>query len=616
MTAQREAARAEEIAPVPSARDGRRSVIAAVAFVAAWLIVHGAIGAWVPLAGDDWRHVRWDATHASGWWAAHASLGEVCAAMLARFPMLHALASPVLGFALVVGTFALAMRRLPDPRRRLDVLGVALASAMLWIALPRAGAMWFHRSYAATQIWGGAIAVWLAVPYRLCWRGGGAAPAACAFVVGGLAATTMRAFAVALVLGLAISTLRARRDARRAWQWAGVAGAVVGMASSIARAPWSEAARVVSRLEPTLAACAPLLRSGALLLVALGLAMLLRRGAAAEAASAEPKSTDAVGAACPDPVAMPDAGDSLRALLAWLALGAAAQLGPRGSEATWLPAALALVVAALPWARWLARTRIGFIAAAVVVIAFHVGVWQRALVRYAELRDEASARLARLAKAPAGSVAQIAPYRRVVADAWWIGEDWLDAAPREAVAREVWGLAELELVPRPRQLERSAGLGLALEVEGIAPALLDAAQPPARWSRELGAARRQFDALVARLHRIAGPEVVARLRVTDVAVPGTNADPRSRPVYAAWVEGPRRSPPPTTHGALDVASQVRIAGPPVALPEAWLVTGAQAQRLACDGGSCRARLLQSVRTVILFCDALRCSAADAWVPRF
>jgi len=593
-----------------TAAERRRAVVAALAFATVWLAVHGIVGAWAPLGGDDWRHARWAATHASGWWPAHASLGEACAYALVRLASLHALVSPVLGLALVVGVFALAMRRLPDPRRGLDVLGVALASAMLWIALPRAGAMWFHRSYAAAQIWGGAVAVWLAVPYRLGWRGPKSRLRACvcgalAFLVGLLATTSTRAFAVALVCGLVLATLRTRREQRRAWQWAGIAGALLGTGSSIVRAPWAEVGRVFTRLEPTLAALAPLLRAGVVLLAVVGLAVLLRR------------RRDDAGA--------PDAGRSLEAVVAWLGLGVVAQLGPRGNDAVWLPAALALVVAVLPWALWLAHARVARSVAIGVVVLLHVVVWRRALVTYAAIRDEAAVRLAVIARTPVGEIARVAPRRQIVGDAWWIGEDWLDAAPREATAREVWGLADLELVPPPRQLERSAALELVLEVEQVTEAQLEAAGPPKRWSRELGVARRQFEALVARLRGVAGPDIVARLRVTNIAGPGTTAEmssqqsgaiPRRRPIYAAWVEGPRPSPPPTTHGAPDATSQVRIAVAPTLPSEVWLVTGERAQRLSCTGGSCRARLLQAVRTVTLLCDAQRCLAADAWVPRF
>jgi len=636
----------------------RASRLALAGFAILFLAVHGVIAALVPLQGDDWA--------ASGG-ASGGLLGDAIGALV-RSTWLHALLSPIVSGLLVVGSFVLAMRRLPDPRRGRDVLGVALVSCLLWIALPRAGAMWFHRSYVAAQLYGGAVAVWFLAAYR-CRRAlaGRAWPIAMA-VVGLAAGLASRQVALMAVGGAAIAVGRTARAERSQWMLPGLAGAAVGIVIGFVRSPWGEIGRVFGRLEPNLVALAPLLRAGGPVIALVGLLWLatrLRAAAplAARAADSPPESSsidldphprdrrsssgeaepapagNRAEAAASDPPDADAAGAALGWLVAWLGLGVAGLLGPRSSEATLLPAAVALTAAALPLLVWLAGVRWVRGVLVALVIGVHAWLWTYGLGRYAALGDAFRERMAAIAATPRGQVATVRPYPAVLPDAWSVGEDWADLALREALA-ERWGLAGIELSPPFRQLERSPGVAVALEVDGLAPEVV-AAAVPSRWPGELAAARRRFAAVVARLRAVAGHAVVARLRVTSVELAGPGGargdggDPigeharaatlrQGRPVLAAWTDGAagaaaaaimapevsRAAPDATSHMVISIAPAVAAA-----FDEAWQVGPGGAEAVRCATGRCTVAIERTEPAALVLCNAERCLAVDAWVPR-
>jgi hypothetical protein len=311
----------------------------------------------------------------------------------------------------------------------------------------------------------------------------------------------------------------------------------------------------------------------------------------------------------------PDAGEALAWLGGWIGLGMASLLGPRSTEATLLPATLALCLAALPVLAWLARVRFARWTLVGLVVVVHAIMWTRALAAYAALDGEFRDRMAAIDRTPAGQIATVTPYTRLVPDDWRIGEDWTEAALREALARERWGLVDIALVPAFRQLEQNPDIELVLEVDHASAAQLAAVHPPVRWARDLPAARRQFTALVARLRAAAGPAVSARLRVTNVDLPA----PSARPMFAAWTDGAAVVAPEVTRSAPDATYHVVFSIPPslaARLPEAWVVSPRGAEPMRCTAGRCAVPLLRAERTVIARCDSERCLAADALIPRF
>lgn len=573
---------------------GPRLVLAA--FVAATLAVHGTAAWWSPLQGDDWHHLL----SPSGWLSGHAPLGDAWGYLVARSTLFHALVSPVVGVILIAGVFTWSARRLPDPDRWHDVLGVAVVSCMLWIALPRAGVMWFHRAYVAAEIYGAALVVWFLVAFRCRWQRDGAAWRVAMFVAGLAAGAATRQLALAAVVGAAIAVGRARRSGRPAWMVPGLVGAGISFAW------WHgvDLVHVFGRLGRNPARMLPLLQGGGQLIALIALLLIATRPGSA--------GRDAPSRDAQWPAEAPDAGASLGWLGTWLGLGLFAHLGPSLTDVTQLPATLALCAGALPYLCWLAGARLVRWALVCLVVGVHLVAWTLALSTQAALGAEFRARMAAIAGTPAGQIATVRPYADLLPGFWSIGEDWADLALRSRLARERWGLAGIELAPPFRQLERSPALELVLDVEGVSPDQLVAAAPPARWPRELAPARGQFAALLARLRAITGRGVMARLRAVDVDFPAR----RGRPVLAAWSDGAAAVAVARSR-ADDTGRTVVSLTPTVAagLDDAWLVGPWGSEPVRCTAGRCTVTEQRAERTVLVLCSAERCLAADAWVPQ-
>jgi hypothetical protein len=573
---------------------------------AALLAVHGAAGWLSPLQGDDWRQLAGSPDRS--WLAAHAELAEVWGYLLARWPVVHAIATPVAGAIAIAGVFTLSMRRLPDPGRWSDVLGLALVSCVIWIALPRAGAMWFHRPYAAAQIYGAALAVWFLVPFRCGARLGGVGWPIAMFALGLAVGASTRQIGLAATIGAAIAVSRTRQPGRLRWMVPGLAGVAIRFVAGAVRWPRTDLVYVFAHPERSLVRMEPLLQAGGPLIALIALLVIARQrvGPPDRAAAADARWT----------APLPDAGDSLWWLGGWLGLGVAALLGPSSTAATQLPAAIALCAGALPYLSWLAGTRFARWILIGLVSGVHLAAWVLALSHYRALDAEFRDRMAAIARTPANRIATVAPYTDILPDFWSIGEDWAEAAGRDALALERWGLAGIDLAPPFRQLERSPELHLALEVDGVSGAELAAAWPPPVWARDPANARRQFTALVARLRSAVGRDVPARLRVTD----GELVAGAPRPIYAAWSDDPDDAgvvAPVVTRSVLDPTSVETIGVPPALaarLPEAWVVTPAGAHPARCQPGSCRVKIERAERVVLLLCGAARCLAADAQIP--
>ncbi|HMG52107.1 MAG TPA: DUF6056 family protein [Kofleriaceae bacterium] len=578
---------------------GRGPRLALLGTAAALVGVHAAVGALSPLQGSDWDGVI----------GAHRALvgplGDALAALAARSTPWHAVSSAAASLALVLGAFRLAARRGGDPGRWSDVLGVALVSAVIWIALPRAGAMWFQRSYAATQVTGAALVVWFLVPFRCRTALAGRAWPAVMFVAGLAAGATTRQCALAAVIGAAIWTRRTPRAERRAWMMLGLAGAVIGLVASVVRAPWVELGRVVTRFEPDLVALAPLVRAAAPLVALIGLLVLAR-----QLRARAPDGLDV--AAAPEPPAALDAGDALGWLAAWFGFGVAGLFGPRASEATLLPAAVAFAAGALPVLQWLAGTRWIRRVLIGLAIGVHAVAWSAALATYRELGAVFDARMTAIARTGVGGVATVAPYPRAQPGFWSIGEDWADLGLRTSLAR-AWRLAGIELAPPFRQLEHSPELELVLELDGATPDQLAAAGAPRRWPGELAPARRTFTALVARLRATTGRPVIARLRVAGLEFTARHG----RPLLAAWSDGAEVTAPDPARTSIDTRAVISIA-PKLAVQfgEAWVVRPQTAEPAECTAGKCSVPVERAETTALVLCNAERCLAAEAWVPHF
>ncbi|MDB4956284.1 MAG: hypothetical protein JWO36_3853 [Myxococcales bacterium] len=580
-----------------------RARIALVGFLVAMLVVHGVVAYWSPVQGEDWTHWAWAAQHRDdgviSWLASHFTFVEAMSYLLSRFTIVHAILSPLMSVALVVGVFTIALRRLPRATWD-DVLGIALVSALIWITGPRAGLVWFHRPYVATHICGATLAVWLAAPYRCGWSVRRAWWPL--LVLGGLCVgTSTRTIATASLVGLVFALRTQPR--RERWMWVAFSALLVGTAIGYAKPPWIEFAKVFRRgLEANLNQLNfPIREAGELVSLVLGLLLVnvVLRVAGRSGAPSETR---------------PNGDDTWRWFFAWLGISAWALFGPKYSEATLLPATIAISVAALPYLLWFAQARLLRYVLTVFAILVHVIVWWLALTTYSRLGEEGRERVAALEKARPGDVVQVAPYSEVLPTFWCFGEDFLGAASRQKAALEIWQVRDIELVPPPRRFEPDPGLRVALEVDGISESQLSSARPPVTWAGEPSVARTQFEQLVNRLRSVTHHPITARLVATNVTLQDA-----SRPILIAWVEQGEVVSPNVSRSTLDANDRYSlIIKPPAAslFSEAWIVSGGTAHSTPYLEGHPRLQPMTAGLYVTVVCNPARCLVADAFVAVF
>lgn len=505
--------------PAPVSRGARTAILA---FFVALSVVHGLASWWTPVWGDDWGDWTWAARHESysplRWLGAflwgHPSTSEILGYVTARSDVFRVIVSPAMTCALIVGVFALALRRLPRATW-LDALGLAWVSALFWLAGSRMGFVFFHREFAAVGIYSTALAVWWLLPLWCGWR----IPRRLelAMIVGAvLVGLTTRQLAVGALVALV--TLPA---ARRPLRYRALRNALaIGTLAGFALPPWLEVARIVTHgFEPDLLLLATALRPGSLVIAALVVGGVAARW----------RWPQADGGALGD---SPDPSEALRWLAAAVAISAFALFGPRYSDATLVPATAALAAGALPYVLWLAQVRTLRTALVALVALVHLLAWWLALDRYHTLGDAWRERVAILAHAPTGATPVIPPYEHVMPDFWEFGEDLSGAASRQAVAIDVFDLADIDIDPRPRRFEPNPEVRVQLEVGGMSDAEL-APYRPHRWATEPAVARVQFSDMFTRIESDTGMRPTARLVVTSIAL-GDFA--KGRKLVVAWAD--------------------------------------------------------------------------------
>lgn len=558
----------------------------------AMAVVFAIVAAWTPVQGDGWLHWVWAGRHPGAglgtWLLAHASSADAFGYVLARCPSVHVLVSPMVAIALVVGLFVVAMGRTPTGD---DLLGLALASALIWIAQPHPGVTWFYTPSTAMHIYGAAAAVWLIAPLRCGWTVPALAWPGLA-VLAYCAGTSTRAIAVVTLVAM-IWIARGR------WRPITVV-LVLATMLGFARAPYLEVGKVARRgLDPNLFVLKlPIEEVGRIVALVAVLALIeLGRRTYGKTGIADDTR--------------PGARTTARLLAAYLGVSVLCIFGPKYYEATLFPATCLLVIAALPWLVWFARLRGFRIALAVFAVAVHAVAWGMTLRTYRSLGEEGASRFAVISKAQAGSAATVTPYSQILQSAWVFGEDLSTARLRQLVAIDVFGLRDISIAPAFRRLEASPMIEIAFEQEGASPAELAAARPPAMWSTVPSVAREQFEALTRRL----GDHVVARLAVTNLGFDELHG----RPLLLAWTEAGRPVLARAQTSTLDEENQytIKMSGVgPKRFDEAWWLQGDTATKTPYRNGSPRIRPTLPLRTAIVFCDSQRCLLLDAFVPHF
>ena len=607
---------------------------ALVGFLLAMAIVHAIIAFWTPIQGDAWRHWQWHGDGVSAWLHDHWTFSDAIGFVLARSNAVHVILTPAVEVALVIGVFVLAMRRLPRSEWR-DVLGVALVSALIWIAQPRAGVTWFHIPSVATYIYGAAVAVWFIAPWRCGWV---VPPAVWPLlaIAGYCVGTSSRAIAVATLIGIVLALRRPednrslagpqRRTDRRhpgpkvpptgdgpraRWMWIGLGGLVVGVIAGHVHP---------TAFEPAVWSSLPVVEGGRLISL---IAAFVLGGAI----------TGVLGADRPDPA------ETLGWFAAWLAIAVWCVIGPHTVASVYLPATIALVAGGLPYLVWLARTRWLAVAIVSLAIAVHALVWFTALRTYHALADTGRDRLAFLQHTKQGDLAVVPPYPQIAPTSWFFGEDLESAATRQQLAIDGFGVHDIAIVPGFRTLEPNPGLAVELVVEGDRRTAVDAARPPAIWATELSVARRQFVQFVARLRDLGGEGASARLVVRGHRF----AELRDRPLLVAWFDHGTLVAPEVTRAPLGEQREAMGGGDPAGFAggaggeaprgtddgdrivttidhagftEAWALHDDVATSIPYDSGHLAIQPLVTGMYVIAVCDAQRCLAADAYTPRF
>ena len=299
-----------------------------------------------------------------------------------------------------------------------------------------------------------------------------------------------------------------------------------------------------------------------------------------------------------------------RRLGAWFGLVVLALVGPQYSEASLLPATLALAVAALPIARLLVRPRALRALAVAVAVGVHAVTWASGLALYSRLAGEASARMAALAAAPPGSVAVVAPYSELRPGFWFFGEDWQAASTRELLARRIFGLADIDMRPRFRTMTRNPHVTMRLDaISGATPDKLVAARVPSPWPGDLGVARFELDGFTDRLAAVA-PDASARLVATDLGVPGGRAVEIGHIEHGALVSPKVRHVGPDPQDRFAITFEASLAG---LYPEAWLIGPRGVDRIDDTGGKVEIAPMVVGRWAVVACNRDSCLAIDAFV---
>ena len=578
------------------------------AFLAAVVALHAVVSWLSPRSGEDWDHAIWATQHLrhESWWSAffatHFTFSDVMGYVLARSTIVHTIVTPLVGVALLWGTFALATRRRPRVDDWQDVAGLVLIAALIWITAPRAGLVFFHRPFVATWLYGTTLAIWFLVPFRLGMRPRGVLAALIA-LAGLLVATSTRQLGIVAIFAVGYAIAKTPRSDRTLWQWVTLVSVLAGTAIGFVDKLFDFRGYKPTFERSLDALNLPIFEGGELLALVLGLVLLkLLLG------KLWPRHAGA---------STPDTREALPWLGVWFGYVLVSMLGPQYKEATLFPASVVLVIGAYPYVRWTMTSRPVRIAVLALGVAINAIVWWMALPSYLRINEEFRERIAVLEAAPPGSVATVKTYRQIRPTFWALGEDWADVARRQLIATQVYGLRDIEVSPAFRRLESNPRLTILLEVDGVTPDQLRAAGAPESWPNTLKIARVKFSSVIENLQRVVKTPFAARLVVSlelDVL--------RGRRLFGAVYEHGRMTTLRITRKPPDDESRqgsvVRPRQFVIQHPESYVVIGDRSAPIAYTGkGRAAAYRVQALTTdlhAIVACDPQRCFLVDAFIP--
>jgi hypothetical protein len=311
--------------------------------------------------------------------------------------------------------------------------------------------------------------------------------------------------------------------------------------------------------------------------------------------------------------ATPDTSETLRWFGLWFGLTVLALFGPRYSEASIFPAAIVVVIAAYPYVRWTMTSAPLKVAMLAVAIAINLIAWSMALQRYVPLHAEYKDRIAKLAAAPKGSVATVTTYSQIRPSFFAYGEDWGEASRRQLIAAQVYRLRDIVIVPAFRRFESNPGLEILLEIEGVTPAQLKAAEAPEVWGSTLRTARAQFADLVTRLRgQVTTPftaQIVSSLSYDFL---------RGRKLVVASYENGALTTLKINRRQADDESRIPVRAWPrtfaAKFPETYAVEGSKATPIQIKRNQYLVQALTTELHAVVACAPARCILVEAFIP--
>lgn len=611
-------------------RQRRERLVIAAVIAALWAVF--LVQAWqTPTLLDDWFQVGWckdrgldlelvaqvaryDYLHAN------PRIGDVFLLLVVGSRAIHLALTPAVQLVLLWSAFVVTFGRRPAIGYRDLELALAL-QLLIWLACPNPGVVYFYRPFATNYLFAFAAMLCCFAPYRLALAGPpgprrrwAALPM---FALGWLAGMGNEHTAPAAVVAAAGFALWAwRRGRLRAWMVGGALGLGLGCAMLLCAPGQAEryagrgnhgllgviASRGVAGNYGVIAGFLGEAQWAIALALAALLAVVHRRQRDGALPPAMPRDrlfaiaglVAAAGAILVTLFASPTTTDRVLFAPAVLLAGALAVVVEHAGAA---PRARALIAAACA-----------------IGVAYHA-------VRFVEVYAIAGAenrhRIARLRAAPPGTVATVPAYR-TQRSRWYPPDDFRIAEVREYVARELFGLAGIELDEHPTWAEATPpGRFVATAVhDPPLPPALAAAHPLAGYTPSSAAAA------LGQLHRglaVGGWRAIDGHRLVRYAIDAVDqgfSDPRGRPVHVviwtpdatAYVESDRND---DRNGQPEIRVSARSA--PAGWTEAYLVGCGRTTRIEPRRD---AALDELVLPVVLDCrashTAMLCTADACW----
>ena len=192
---------------------------------------------WQPVVRDTWGHYHWHRTYPMSldllWQFAHDNylhlnprLGQVLTWLVTVWPW-HPIVTPIVELGMFYALTALALGRWPG---RTDALAFATVTALALACMPATASMLFYAPFTGNYLYGFALNVALLVPYRFAvareLRGG--IGLAIGLVVLGAAAGLCNEHTGPAFGALIAAAIYVRRRALRPWMIAGLVGLAAG----------------------------------------------------------------------------------------------------------------------------------------------------------------------------------------------------------------------------------------------------------------------------------------------------------------------------------------------------------------------------------------------------